>query len=297
MQAVAAKKERPPRIKPDVPTAARDALLQLLQPLAGFALDAGFSIHEMTTILRAAAVRTVAAQQIRASSRINISGIAASTGIPRAEISRILKGVAAQEVPPRNRSTSRIIAAWREDPKFLDSAGQPADLRIYGKGASFDSLVKTHGRGIPTRAVLDELTRTGSIKVSPAQKVKLKNLTAVDRGMTPQAIKTFGDRTSELMERLLANMGQCTRQSVLLKADMHAHSENRSSGESTNLNAGGENDIGTNDKLKSFYVKTGATHPSTQTQYSAIPELTRSVVAALGVETINTAKRQNFKRK
>jgi len=75
----------------DVRELAVSALLQIFEPLIGFVIDAGLSTNDLYSIARHAAVRRVAAQQLEASRRINISGIAATTGIPRSEISRILK--------------------------------------------------------------------------------------------------------------------------------------------------------------------------------------------------------------
>ena len=75
----------------DVRLIARAALQQLMEPLAGFVLDSGLSAHELLTIFREAAVKSVVAKQLESSDRINISGIAATTGISRADISRILK--------------------------------------------------------------------------------------------------------------------------------------------------------------------------------------------------------------
>ena len=79
------------RGRKDARTLAKKALLQLFEPLVEFVLDSGLSTLELHSIFREAAVRTVAARQLELSPRVNISGIAASTGIPRAEISRILK--------------------------------------------------------------------------------------------------------------------------------------------------------------------------------------------------------------
>src|SRR6202000_2720292 len=73
---------------------ARKALRELLDPLLGFVFDSGLSIQELNSILREVAVRNFAARQKNATRRVSISGIAASTGIPRAEISRILKSSA-----------------------------------------------------------------------------------------------------------------------------------------------------------------------------------------------------------
>jgi len=95
---------------------------------------------------------------------------------------------------------------WQQDPRFATPNGQPADLKIYGRGSTFEALVKLHGKGIPTRAMLDELIRARAIEVRSAQLIRLKTPVAVDRGITPQVVKAFGDRVTELMATLLQNM-------------------------------------------------------------------------------------------
>jgi hypothetical protein len=193
----------------DIRVVARKALVQLLEPLVGFVLDSGLSTQELRSILREAAVRSVAARQIEVARRVNISGIAASTGIPRAEISRILKSRAdsPRHVTDRQQqSTNRILAVWHQDPKFTTPGGKPADLKIYGRGASFEALVRNHGRGIPTRAMLDELIRTGAAEVLSSRIIRAKTSVAVDRGVTPRAIRSFGERATELLSTMLQNM-------------------------------------------------------------------------------------------
>jgi hypothetical protein len=195
---------------------ARKSLLQLLEPLVGFVLDSGLSIQELQSIFREAAVRSVAARQLDVGGRLNFSGIAASTGIPRGEISRILKesSSASRQVTDRQQqSTNRILAVWHQDPKYTTSEGKPADLKIYGRGATFDSLVKRHGRGIPTRAILDELTRAGAAEVLTSSLIRAKSSVAVDRGVTPRAIQSFGERATELLSTMLQNMRspECAR--------------------------------------------------------------------------------------
>jgi len=183
--------------------------VQLLEPLVGFVLDSGLSTQELRSILREAAVRSVAAKQMEVARRVNISGIAASTGITRAEISRILKSRAdaSRQVTDRQQqSTNRILAVWHQDPKFTTPAGKPADLKIYGRGASFETLVRNYGRGIPTRAMLDELIRTGAAEVLSSRIIRVKTSVAVDRGVTPQAIRSFGERATELLSTMLQNM-------------------------------------------------------------------------------------------
>jgi hypothetical protein len=197
------------KANPDVRLVAKKALLRLFEPLVEFVLDSGLSPLELHSIIREAAVRTVAARQLEVAARINISGIAASTGIPRAEISRILKldTESSRAVVDRlQHSTNRILAVWHQDQKYTDPEGKPADLRMYGRGVTFDSLVKSNGRGIPTRAMLDELTRTGAAEVLPTRLVRAKAMVAVDYGITAQGIRSFGDRATELLSTMLQNM-------------------------------------------------------------------------------------------
>jgi hypothetical protein len=188
---------------------ARRALAQLLEPLVGFVLDSGLSSQELHLIMREAAIRSVAARQLQAARRINISGIAASTGIPRAEISRMLRssGKFSRQLADRQQqSTNRVLAVWHQDPKFTTPAGTPAELKIYGRGATFETLVRSHGRGIPTRAMLDELTRTGAAEVITSELVRVRTSVAVDRGVSIRAIRSFGVRVTELMTSMLQNM-------------------------------------------------------------------------------------------
>lgn len=193
----------------NVRSVARRALVQLLEPLAGFIIDAGLSANELHSMFRQAAVRSVASRQLEVAHRINISGIAAATGIPRAEISRILKLKTRPYEKPaghQEKSTNRILTAWHQEPKFTNANGQPADLKLYGRGATFESLVRRHGRGIPTRAVLDELIRTQAVEVLSSQRIRAKASMAVDRGISAEVIRAFGDRATELLSTMLLNM-------------------------------------------------------------------------------------------
>jgi hypothetical protein len=187
---------------------ASKALLQLLEPLLVFAIDAGLSAGDVCRLVRCAAVNSIANQQGSRNNKINISGIAAITGIPRSEVSKIMKSVSRAEIlfEGKQNSISHILAAWHQEPRFASERGGPADLRIYGRGATFETLVKEFGRGIPTRAVLDELIRTRAAEVINAQKVRAKSSVAIERGISPAAIRSFGARATDLIETMLANM-------------------------------------------------------------------------------------------
>lgn len=193
----------------DVRSLACEALLQLLEPLAGFSIDAGLSASDVNALLREAYVRSVANRQLETYNRVNISGVAATTGISRAEISRILKQKIGKERRPsdrRQQSTNRILSAWHSEPRFHDAHGQPAELKLYGRGATFEALVKVYGRGIPTRAVLDELVRLRVVEVLPGQRIRAKASVAVHGALSRQVIKEFGSRAAVLLSTMLTNI-------------------------------------------------------------------------------------------
>jgi hypothetical protein len=193
----------------DARAAARKALSQLMEPLSVFVADAGLSAGDVCLLLREAVVKSVAKSQLEKSQRTNISGIAATTGIPRAEISRILNQKTVPDDSKNNRrqqSTNRVLARWHDEPKFTAINGQPATLKLYGRGATFESLVKLYGRGIPVRAVLDELLRSRVVEVLPGQRIRAKASLAVHFGLSPQKVKRFGDRASELLSTMLSHM-------------------------------------------------------------------------------------------
>ena len=173
-----------------------------MEPLAGLACDCGLSVNEVILLLREGAVRGAARRQHQKERRINISSIAASTGISRAETSRILRQSysGADQIDDRHLSpTSRVLKAWHCDPKFQTAKRGPAELKLFGRGLSFESLVRQYGRGIPVRAIFDELTRIGAIEVSTSQRISPKISVAVDRRIKPQMIKLFSSGAADLL--------------------------------------------------------------------------------------------------
>jgi hypothetical protein len=186
-------------------------------------------VKELNSMLREAAVRSAARRQFEDERRINISGIAATTGISRGEISRILKnGETATDRVGNGRQNpiNRILAAWHNDTKFLTANRHPAELDLYGRGSTFESLVRRHGRGIPIRAIFDELTRIGAVELSVSQKISPKMSVAVDRRITPEVIEAFGSWATDLLSARLqkvkssdASASNAARHRVIVSAE------------------------------------------------------------------------------
>jgi hypothetical protein len=187
-----------------VRAAATKALASMLQPLASFVLDSGLSVRELEVLFRTAAVHSVAQRHRASHQRVNISGIAATTGIPRAEISKILrtpKGDNAASLGAQS-PINRILAAWHEEPGYQKPNGQAAELRVFGAAPSFEALVKKHGGGLPARAILDELLRVGAADVFGTQSIRAQAFAGISKQIDPEAIEAFAESAVHLLSAL-----------------------------------------------------------------------------------------------
>lgn len=186
-----------------------NALYKVFAPIADFALDAGLSVRDIRSIFQITSVKLLADRQIEQGQRRNISVISARTGISRNEISRIIKMTAPMRLQASDREhppTNRVLSAWCSNSEFVKTDGQPADLKIFGEGASFNLLVKKYGRGVPTRAILDELVRAGSIEIIAKNAVRLRAEVAVNGALQSNTVDDFGEQSADLLAAMLSNI-------------------------------------------------------------------------------------------
>jgi hypothetical protein len=182
-------------------------LKNVIDPLLDLMFDASVTVHEFCQLARERAVRTAGRRASIEGGRKSKSRVAIMTGLPRSEVARILKS---DDLPPGRRlgqhPARKVLAAWFDNPRFLALNGDPAVLPIFGKRRSFEQLVATHSRGIPVRAMLDELTQMDAVEILDDQRVKAKSRVPVSTGLTSNAIAVIGERTRDLLETLRSNL-------------------------------------------------------------------------------------------
>jgi Family of unknown function (DUF6502) len=186
------------------------ALKRVVDPLVDLMIDAGVTVHEFSQIMRESAVRTAARRVSKETGRDSKSRVAIITGLPRSEVARIIKsGNVSTSKRLGQHPARKVLAAWFDDPRFLAPNGDPAVLPIFGKRRSFEQLVAMHSRGIPVRAMLDELTQIDAVERLEDQRVKAKSRIPILTGMTSSAIAVIGERTRDLLDTLTNNL-RCT---------------------------------------------------------------------------------------
>jgi hypothetical protein len=127
------------------------------------------SLPALYDILKAIYVEEAQKKLDREGSKPTKSAIALMTGLDTRVVSSLMdqdldSTLQVQSVNPENA----LIDMWTSDPFFLDpETGKPANLPIAGRGKTFQGLVlKSVGRNITVKTVMDRLLAWGSIRVN-----------------------------------------------------------------------------------------------------------------------------------
>jgi hypothetical protein len=194
----------------NVTAAVNAATLRLLEPLARLLLEARIGIGEFTALARLAYVKA-AVQETDGSrvGRVNVSRIAANTGLTRVEVATLL--AEQRGAPPRNQRgrvrAERVLQGWWNDPTFQDNSGAPARLPRKGPKRSFAALVKRHsGDSHNAAPVLEELLRSQAVREHADGTLEAVSRTCVNVGWDEAGIEALGEELAEHIETLLYNL-------------------------------------------------------------------------------------------
>jgi hypothetical protein len=183
-----------------------DAIARILEPLLDLMVDLGMTVQELNLVIRERAIRNATRRVVVETGRESISRVAIETGIPRADVARVLRSREKRpKAKPAPHPARRVLAAWYEDNRFLNRTGEPATLPIFGQSASFEHLVHLYSSGTPVRAMLDELTRINAVERLSDQRVHPKARYPILTELSPDAIGMIGDRAADLIATLLKN--------------------------------------------------------------------------------------------
>lgn len=150
------------------------ALSEAMEPIVSHLLAVHpISASQINKLHRHLFVRSIAANMEHLDGRVNKSRISFSTGIPRGEVARILRCPDPfSEIVSMGNAVEDILNGWRSyRPKARNDSGTV--IRVFGPSPSFEHLARNYARGLPVRAVLDELTRLGRVELVPDQRVML----------------------------------------------------------------------------------------------------------------------------
>ncbi len=182
------------------------AVTRVLSPLARLLLRHGVSHAEFVSWAKQAYVTEATEHFGIEGKKPTVSRTAIVTGINRKEVKRILDLPAEVQagINKHNRAV-RVVTGWLQDEEFQTSDGQPATLQYGDNTDSFNLLVKQYGGDVPARALLDELTRVGTVELNNNQ------VTLVTKGYVPHEseeamLDVFATSATDLLNTLDHNI-------------------------------------------------------------------------------------------
>jgi hypothetical protein len=186
------------------------ATLRLLRPLVRILLRNNVSHRTFAELAKLVYAEVANAEFGIAGKKQTTSRVAILTGLTRKDVQRLLAQPPDPEsvVEEEYHRASRVITGWVRDPDFGDGKGHPHPLRMEGKRASFNELVKRYSGDIPVRAMLDELLHVGAVK-----QLKDGRICLLSRGYIPQKgpvekLHVLGTDTADLIATIDHNVYQ-----------------------------------------------------------------------------------------
>ncbi|MCX7056057.1 MAG: DUF6502 family protein, partial [Proteobacteria bacterium] len=104
------------------------------------------------------------------------------------------------------RPTDRVLAAWTNDPDYLERDGKPKTLSYGDSSPNFSDLVKKHGPDIPPRAMLNELLASKLVSEISIDRFTPSSPSSAPRPPQKEAIRNFGAKINTLGYTLLRNL-------------------------------------------------------------------------------------------
>ena len=146
-------------------------LEKLLKPIAVLCVRSGIKHREVAEILKLAFIKASLEELADLNAIANTSKLSAVTGLQRKDIRRLIEQK--ETNLPKGNLLTKVIGAWRSDPRFSLKRRTPRVLNYEGADSEFSMLVRSVSTDLNTYTVLFELERVGAVEKNKGQ-VELK---------------------------------------------------------------------------------------------------------------------------
>jgi len=137
------------------------------------------SFPAVVEMLRSVYVEEAQKKLLRDGTNPTKSALALVTGLDTRVVSNVIENNFNLDIDPQKTNPeAALLETWAKDPYFQNSESQgPAILPILGRGKSFHGLVlRTVGRNITVKTVLDKLIESENIRIVPGNIDKVEML-------------------------------------------------------------------------------------------------------------------------
>jgi hypothetical protein len=190
------------------------AILRLLRPLIRILLRNGVSFGTFSDLTKWVFIDVATKEFGITGRKQSDSRVSVITGLSRREVMRVRqlpKPDVTVSIERHNRA-ARVIAAWRREEHFLDADGNPLALPMEGSGATFSELVHRFSGNVPPRAILDELTRVGTVGTLKDGRLYLRARAYIPKSTDAGRLHLLGTDVRHLIGTIDRNMNPGPRE-------------------------------------------------------------------------------------
>ena len=181
------------------------ALSRLLRPLFRLLLRSGVSYGSFEELARRTFVEVATDVAGINGKKPSISRISLLSGLTRKEVQRLTSPAEPSPAGDQHNRAARVLTGWVRDADFHDKHGQPRILDPDG-AISFALLVKRHSGDVPARAVLDELSRVGAVRVQEGGRIELLERAYVPSQSVVEKLRILGTDVADLIATIDHNV-------------------------------------------------------------------------------------------
>ena len=201
---------------PEVTSALGTALAKVLRPLVRLLLKHSFPYSAFENIAKRTFAECAMQDFAVPGRKPSASRASILTGLTRKEVNTLLSepwdATRVSDSTHYNRA-ARVLTAWIREDQFAGIDSAPRPLPMEGD-SGFNELVRIHGGDVPSRAVLDELTRVGAVEVRTDGLVHLIQRAFVPSKSMNDKLAILGADASDLIETITYNIGHTNPQAL-----------------------------------------------------------------------------------
>jgi hypothetical protein len=185
-----------------------EAVERLFEPLACLCLSNGMLFAKAEELLKQSFINAARKLQPDLPQHGMVSRIAASTGLNRREVTRLVH----DKAPRRSVKiplAAEVIARWSAEPLYRSADGQPLVLKRQGDAPSFEALARSITRDMHPRSILEELLRLGVVQHDQgADQISLLRSDYIPGTDQGELLAFLGTNVGDHLESAVANVLQ-----------------------------------------------------------------------------------------
>ncbi len=182
---------------------------QWLKPLIHILLSCGITWREFAELAKTTYVEVATDNFGKRGRPTNVSRTAILTGLARRDVRKHRELLARAPTPLSGYVTkgALVLSTWHLSREFQDKTGQPAILRMSGRGKTFAALLeRAGGSDVRPSTFLKELVSAGAVRVRPDGRLQALKRDYIPYAIDEQMIRLWGTVVADVATTYVHNL-------------------------------------------------------------------------------------------